>query len=134
MRVVSPPFKPNSLLGLARILCTPIFVLKDFIQIMKFDLVRITYQFNARCWISFDKFNSFRFFIIFFFPDAKLGSASKFQVERSAMSQSSSFLSISNCSYWTSRRFAFPKQDFMLCESLHSIPIYFFIFFLCLPI
>ncbi|KAK3931598.1 Mediator of RNA polymerase II transcription subunit 14 [Frankliniella fusca] len=39
MRVACPPYKPNSLLGLARILCTPLFVLKDFIQIMKFDLM-----------------------------------------------------------------------------------------------
>lgn len=39
MRVACPPFKPNSLLGLARMLSTPYFVLKDFIQLMKLDLV-----------------------------------------------------------------------------------------------
>lgn len=39
VRVACPMFKPNSLLGLARMLSTPLYVLKDFVQIMKLDLV-----------------------------------------------------------------------------------------------
>jgi len=40
-RVAVPPYKPNTLVGFARMLNVPYCVLKDFVQIMKLDLVSI---------------------------------------------------------------------------------------------
>jgi hypothetical protein len=54
-RAASPPYKPNALSGFGRMLNVPCNVLKDFIQIMKLELVReymamYTYfEFNLHC-------------------------------------------------------------------------------------
>lgn len=39
LRVVSPPYRPNSMCGFTRMLNVPPQVLKDFIQIMRFELM-----------------------------------------------------------------------------------------------
>jgi len=42
VKVVCPPFKPQALLAYARMLSVPYNVLKDFVQIMRLELVSST--------------------------------------------------------------------------------------------
>lgn len=45
-RASAPPFKPNALCGFGRMLNVPYNVLKDFVQIMKLELVSNNQQFS----------------------------------------------------------------------------------------
>ena len=49
-RVVAPPFKPNSLLGFCCMLNVPVNVLKDFIRIMRLDLMPTLCQQQQLKW------------------------------------------------------------------------------------
>lgn len=40
VRAAAPPYKPNALCGFGRMLNVPLNVLKDFVQIIKLELVR----------------------------------------------------------------------------------------------
>jgi len=51
-RAAAPPYKPNALSGFGRMLNVPCNVLKDFIQIMKLELVG---EYGEMC--SYSKFN-----------------------------------------------------------------------------
>jgi len=46
-RAAAPPYKPNALCGFGRIVNVPLNVLKDFVQIIKLELV--SYFRNEKC-------------------------------------------------------------------------------------